>query len=156
GQLAHLEEALSGVEPLYRQEDIVYFDRFLDGDDYAGPGYRRRFQAILAALEEGTVLHITYRSPRTGLHTGEYRPLRLEYSPRGGKVRNYAVRLRGGAAQGCHVRSLGRIVDHSPSEARYGGAFAVAEWRRRHRCAQPLLLRVSGERNGVERFMLEF
>ena len=156
GQLAHLEEALSGVEPLYRQEDIVYFDRFLDGDDYAGPGYRRRFQAILAALEEGTVLHIAYRSPRTGLHTGEYRPMRLEYSPRDDKFRIYAVRLLDGAAQGCHVLNLGRIADLSPSEARYGGAFDVAEWRRRHRCAQPLLLRVSGERNGVERFMLEF
>ena len=47
-QLDHLAEALRDVTPLYRQEDFLYFDRYLDGDDYADPDYRRRFQAILA------------------------------------------------------------------------------------------------------------
>ena len=156
GQLAHLEEALSGVEPLYRQEDIVYFDRVLDGDDYADPGYRQRFQAILAALERGAVLRLTYQAPKTGLHTGDHRPLRLEYSPRDDKFRVYTVKVQDSAFPCCYILNLGRIVDISPSDAQYSGAFDVSEWRRRHRCAQPLLLRVSGERNGVERFMLEF
>lgn len=155
-QLSHLEEALSGVEPLYRQEDIVYFDRFLDGDNYADPGYRRRFQAILAALADGTVLRLTYQAPKTGIHTGDHRPLRLEYSPRDDKFRIYTVKVQDNARHSCSILNLGRIMDLSPSGARYDGAFDVAEWRRRHRCAQPLLLQVASERNGVERFMLEF
>ena len=156
GQLARLEEALAGVEPLYRQEDIVYFDRFLDGDNYADPGYRRRLQAILAARADGTVLRLTYQAPKTGIHTGDHRPLRLEYSPRDDKFRIYTVKVQEDARHSCHILNLGRIVDLFPSEARYDGAFDVAEWRRRHRCAQPLLLQVTSERNGVERFMLEF
>ena len=155
GQLTRLEEALSGVEPLYRQEDIVYFDRFQDGDDYADPGYRQRFQAILAALESGTVLRLTYQAPKTGIHTGDHLPLRLEYSLRDDKFRLYTVRVQDNARRSCHILNLARIVDLTPSALRYNGTPDVAEWRRR-RCAQPLLLRVTNERNGVERFMLEF
>ena len=155
-QLSHLEKALSGVEPLYRQEDVVYFDRFLDGDDYADPDYRRRFQAILSALREGSLLRIAYQSPWGHTHAGAYKPLRLEYSPRDDKFRIYAVRVRDGRSKGCSILNLGRILDIAPSDEQYGGGFDVAAWRRRHRCAQPLILQVSRERNGVERFMLEF
>ena len=34
-QLEHLDEALAQVEPLYRQSDLIYFDRYLDGDNYS-------------------------------------------------------------------------------------------------------------------------
>ena len=77
-QLSHLEEALSGVEPLYRQEDVVYFDRFLDGDDYADPDYRQRFQDILAALWAGAVLQGPYLSHEGSAPPAESRPMRLE------------------------------------------------------------------------------
>ena len=155
-QLSHLGESLSGVDPLYRQEGVVYFDRFLDGDDYADPDYRRRFQAILAALETGSVLQVTYLSQKGNTHTSEYKPMRLEYSPRDDKFRIYALRVWDGRSKGCSILNLGRILDIAPSDEQYDGGFDVAEWRRRHRCAQPLLLQVNRERNGVERFMLEF
>ena len=154
--LAHLTEALSDVEPLYRQEDFLYFDRYLDGDNYADPGYRRRFQAILSALREGRFLHLAYAPPKSRLHLGDHRPLRLEYSAKDDKFRVYTAKVWHGAFQGYHILNLNRIRDVRPSTEHYDGRLDLEGWRVRHRCAEPLLLRVTRERNGIERFMVEF
>lgn len=155
-QLAHLAEALWDVEPLYRQEDFFYFDRYLDGDDYADPDYRRRFQAILAAMGEGRFLRLAYAPPKSRLRLGDHRPLRLEYSAKDDKFRVYTAKAWHGAFQGYHVLNLSRIQDVGPSNEDYGGRLDLEGWRRRRRCAEPLLLRVTRERNGIERFMVEF
>ena len=155
-QLTHLAKALRDVEPLYRQEDVLYFDRYLDGDDYADPDYRRRFQAILTALREGAFLRLAYAPPQSRLRLGDHRPMRLEYSAKDDKFRVYTAKAWHGAFQGYHVLNLSRIREVGPSAERYCGRLDLDGWRRRHRCAEPLLLCVTGERNGIERFMVEF
>lgn len=155
-QLAHLTEALCDVEPLYRQGDFFSFDRYLDGDDYADPDYRRRFQAILAALREGTFLRLTYAPPQSRLRLGDHRPLRLEYSPKDDKFRVYTAKVWHGAFQGYHILNLSRVREVEPSTEHYDGRLDLDGWRTRRRCAEPLLLRVTRERNGIERFMVEF
>ncbi len=155
-QLRHLTGVLGDVEPLYRQEDFIYFDRYLDGDDYSDPGYRRRFQTILAAMREGTFLRLAYAPPRGRLRLGDHRPLRLEYSAKDDKFRVYTAKVWHGAFQGYHILNLNRIRDVGPSAEQYSGRLDLESWRIRHRCNQPLLLRVTGERNGIERFMVEF
>lgn len=156
GQLGHLAEALRDVEPLYRQEDFLYFDRYLDGDDYADPDYRRRFQAILAAMREGAFLRLAYAPPKGHLRLGDHKPLRLEYSAKDDKFRVYTAKAWHGAFQGYHILNLSRIRDVGPSAEHYNGRLDLEGWRRRHRCAEPVILRVTSERNGIERFMVEF
>ena len=43
---------LEDIEPLFRPEWLVYFDRYTDGDDYENPDYIRFFRTILTALRE--------------------------------------------------------------------------------------------------------
>lgn len=155
-QLDHLRGALANVEPLYRQTDFFYFDRYLDGDDYGDPGYRRRFQAILSALGEGRALHMVYGPPRGKVQTGCHRPLRLEYSAKDDKFRLYTAKLWHGRFQGYYNLNLARVLDVRPCDERYDGPLDLDAWRRRRRCAEPVLLRVTKERNGIERFLVEF
>ena len=155
-QLDHLTESLRDVAPLYRQEDFFYFDRYLDGDGYADPDYRRHFQAILAALREGAFLRLAYAPPKSRLRLGDHRPLRLEYSAKDDKFRVYTAKAWHGVFQGYHILNLSRIQEVGPSTERYDGPLDLEGWRVRHRCAEPLLLRVTRERNGIERFMVEF
>ncbi|MFR6332520.1 MAG: hypothetical protein ACLUOI_29515 [Eisenbergiella sp.] len=62
--LAALEEMLKDIEPLYREEDFYYFDRYLDGDPIEDPAYRRHFGIILKALQENCVLLVAYEGNR--------------------------------------------------------------------------------------------
>lgn len=51
---------LEDVEPLFRPEWLVYFDRYTDGDDYSNPEYIRHFHTVLEALREKKQLEILY------------------------------------------------------------------------------------------------
>lgn len=155
-QLDHLADTLCDVAPLYRQEDFLYFDRYQDGDDYADPDYRRRFQAILSALRRESFLRLAYAPPKGRLCLGDHRPLRLEYSAKDDKFRVYTAKAWHGAFRSYQVLNLNRIRDVGPSSEHYTGHLDLSAWRVRHRCAEPLLLRVTGERNGIERFLVEF
>lgn len=94
----HLSKELADVEPLYRQEDFLCFDRYLDGDPYADEDYRRRFQAILAAMRERAALSIAYTPPKGRPNNGQYIPLQLEYSAKDDKFRVFAAKVRHGQA----------------------------------------------------------
>ena len=156
GQLDHLAAALADVEPLYRREDFCYFDRYRDGDDWEDPGYRRRFQDLLAAIRDRRCLRLAYAPPKGRLRLADHLPLRLEYSPKDDKFRLYAAKVWHGAFQGYHTMNLSRILSVRPSRERLDRELDVDGWRRGRRCAEPLLIRVTNERNGIERFMLEF
>ena len=152
----HLSKELADVEPLYRQEDFLCFDRYLDGDPYADEDYRRRFQAILAAMRERAALSIAYTPPKGRPNNGQYIPLQLEYSAKDDKFRVFAAKVRHGRLRGYFSLNLNRITQIEPSPERYAGPLDVEAWRRSRRCAEPLQILVTDERNGIERFMVEF
>lgn len=82
---------LEDVKPLFRQEDIYYFDRYADGDPYEDDTYIANFRLILKALQEDRWLEITQRTRwGTGL-TRNVKPLYLEYSPRDDKFRLHSA-----------------------------------------------------------------
>lgn len=156
GQLAHLTQALAGVEPLWRSGDLVCFDRYLDGDDYGDSGYRARFQAILSAMQEERFLRLAYAPPKRRVQLGDHRPLQLEYSAKDDKFRMYTAKAWHGNFQGYYLLNLSRLIDARPSREHCEGRLDLEQWRKKRRCAQPLVLRVTNERNGIERFMVEF
>ena len=62
----YLEKNLDGVEALYSEDDFYYFDRYLDGDDYASPEYQKNFRTALLALRVGKPLFVAYAGKRKG------------------------------------------------------------------------------------------
>ena len=87
-------EAVTGledVEPLFRQQDIYYFDRYADGDPYDSKSYIDNFRLILTALREDLWLEVTQRNRWGTEITRKIKPLYLEYSPRDDKFRLHSA-----------------------------------------------------------------
>lgn len=153
-ELARLSETLADDEPLWRPEDIHAFDRYSDGDPFGDPDYRAYFQKILTAMKEETFLTLTYLSPRSGLLSGTARPMQLEYSARDDKFRAVFARIEAGVFKNFQTLNLGRILSAEEIKAS-ADIPALDDWLRAQR-AELLTIRVSDERNGIERFMTEF
>lgn len=75
------------VEPLFYPQDVICFDGYADGDDYADPAYRENFRTLLQAIGEGCCVRMTYASRRQRTVTDEVTPLRLEYSEKDDRFR---------------------------------------------------------------------
>ena len=145
-QLNHLRDALADVPPIFEAGEIESFDASRSGDDFADPGYRRRFHTILRALREGQRLWIRYVSFAGRRRMLRLRPEKLEYSA---KDRRY--RLHGRCGDRHTTLNLARIEAihmDGPSEEAPPAASNL--------CAEPLVIRIFNERNALERFMLEF
>lgn len=82
---------LEGIAPLFRQEDIYYYDRYADGDPYTDEAYIANFRMILNALREEHWLEITQRNRWGAEFTRKVKPLYLEYSPRDDKFRLHSA-----------------------------------------------------------------
>lgn len=78
---------LEDVEPLFRPEWLIYYDRYTDGDDYSDPGYIRRFRTIVQALREKRQLEIVYDDGKGNRHRGTVSPQYLEYSEKDDRFR---------------------------------------------------------------------
>lgn len=137
---------LEDVEPLYRPDTFVYFDRYSDGDPYGDPVYRDNFKTVLRAIRERKALRVRFRG-HTGLrHSFVCRPYRLEYSAKDDKFRILAS-----GQHDDHTVNLGRVrscVLLEPHEAQ------LPEQPRERSCELTLLLH--DERNGLERVLLHF
>ena len=80
-ELAEEEKALQEVEPLYRPEQIVFFDRFVDGDDYKNTRYRENFQQIMQAIKQRVAIDASYRTNKDNVIVWtNLVPMTLEYS----------------------------------------------------------------------------
>lgn len=138
-----------GVEPLFRQEDIVYFDRYADADPYEDPGYRSHFRRILCSLREGGWLEVTHRNRLGRPMTRRIKPLYLEYSPRDDKFRLHAAGGTERAWPGTVQINLARILSCSPCPPA-GEAVPVPAERKQ------LELILTDRRELLERFMRLF
>ena len=91
-ELAREEKALTGVEPLYRPEQFVFFDRFVDGDDYQNPRYRENFRKLLTALKNKITVDASYRAKKDNIIVWtELTPVSMEYSAKDDKFRLQAL-----------------------------------------------------------------
>lgn len=160
GEIARLEELLFDIPPLFDPADFVYFDRYRDGDDYYSYAYIRHFRQVLAALREQVPIQITYH---TGAHsngvrvnTGNFLPLKLEYSEKDDKFRIHCAVIRYGKLLHYATINLGRILETADSTERYNGPCDLNGWFSRTRCPEPIVVDIFPERNAIERFLLEF
>lgn len=78
---------LDDVEPLFLPEDVVYFDRYLDGDDYMNPDYIAHFKTIIQAIKEHRKVEIKYMNNRNKERICLFSPIKMEYSDKDDKFR---------------------------------------------------------------------
>lgn len=105
-ELAEEEKALQEVEPLYRLEQFVFFDRFVDGDDYKNARYRENFQKIMQAIKQRVAIDASYRTNKDNVIVWtNLVPMTLEYSAKDDKFR-----LQGMAGARHVTLNLGKII----------------------------------------------
>ncbi len=139
-------EGLEEVEPLYRPEMLVYYDRYSDGDPYADPAYIDCGRAILRALREGRRLRVEFQSGKGRARTCICVPHHLEYSAKDDKLRLIALTRR--KALTINLSRIGAVEVLGP--------FAPEErWEPESR-RETLVLELTDERDALERVMLHF
>lgn len=157
-QLNILRNALSDIEPLFKQEDFYIYDSFADGDNYADDTYRMNFQIILNAIKKGQFLDIIFQSHVNKRVHFHYLPCKLEYSVRNNCFRLLAIESRGRSQDRFYTINLSRI-----SELKETGKFAdnnsdydIDTYITKGYHSEPVTFIIKNERNALERAMLQF
>lgn len=138
------ETGLEGIEPLFRPEWLVYFDRYTDGDDYENPDYIRNFRTILAALREKKQLRVLFLDDKGNRHHTVVSPQYLEYSEKDDRFRMAAEGFRP------WVINLSRIKECEILEVQLCTTHQV------FRHTQSLTMELTDERGALERVLLHF
>jgi hypothetical protein len=137
---------LEDVEPLFEPNDIIYFDRYTDGDPFTEPDYIDRFRLILHAMREHRKLHIIYRNRHGKLISGKFIPYKLEYS-----IKDDKFRMDTSDRHLATYINLARITDCTLGDT-FDPENAVPTKRRE----STVLFTLKNERNALERVMLSF
>lgn len=151
-----LEHALSDVSPLYPADVFRCFDVFADGDPYENETYRRAFRMLLHAVQDGEILRIRFVSGKGTAQDGRFLPLKLEYSRKNDKFRVFCCRIGRNGIAGFGTVNLGRITEISKTGRYLQSDGLPDQWQNSRRCKEPVQVEVSAERNGIERFLMEF
>ena len=139
-------DSLADVEPLFTPSDYVIYDRYGDGDPYTSDEYIAHFKTILKALKENRNLRIDMTS-RTGKNVYvRCKPVCLEYSEKDDKFRLVTT--------GCDF--VGTINLSRITKCRIYDGDMVIEEEKPEPTMQTITLKVSKERNTLERCMLHF
>ncbi len=140
------EAGLEDVEPLFTQEQFVYFDRYADGDDYADPRYIAHFRTIIQALREKRRLRVRFHG-----HSGRRQsflciPYRLEYSSKDDKFR--LLTCQNGRPMTINLSRMDSVQLLEPWDE--------DEYRPPREREATLVLELDDSRNALERAMLHF
>lgn len=154
-EILEIDAALGEAQPLFLPEDIYYYDRFSDRDDYLDSAYRRNFSVILAAISERRYLDISYESRRGRRIRYFVLPCRLEYSVKNDCFRLLAAGPRFSETQRKVTLNVSRIRAVCPTKRTAEKTPDLrAYWK--ERCCEPVCVIIEDRRNALERAMLQF
>jgi hypothetical protein len=151
-----LDKKLSDVPPLYRNEHFRYTDRFIDCDDYLNKDYIYNFRTVLNAIKNRKILYIEFVSGHGKRMSGKFVMLKMEYSPKNDKFRAYCYLLRNDKIKSSGIINIGRITNIVDTGRIFRTPVSMDDYFLSRKCDSPAVIKVTSERNGVERFMLEF
>jgi len=136
---------LEGVEPLFTREDYKVYDQYSDGDPFEDERYIKNFRVIYDAIKGSLPVSVTLTNRNEKRVGVRFRPIGFEYSLKDDKIRVIA--------NGCKYRqfNLGRIVD-----CRIFTKDAPWNDTPDEEVKKELVLRITDERNAMERAMLHF
>ena len=137
---------LEDVEPLFTQDDYHVYDKYSDGDPYEDEEYIRQFRVILEAMRKGTQIKFEMTNRKGNTMFIRCHPLRLEYSEKDDKFRLVTAGWRSVSA--VNVAKI-RACAHYAGEKPLGNE----EFEKQY---DTIALKVTDERNALERVMLHF
>ncbi len=153
-ELENLNNILSDTSSLYEPDEIIYFDRCKDGDNYGSEEYISRFKAISKAIDEHQTLKITYISKRNKLIVSDCLPRKLEYSPKDDKFRLIGITQTEKYGQETTCFNLANIRELEASAPE--NKIIFTEDYSLEYLSEPVVVQVFNKHNAVERFMIEF
>ncbi|MCR5540963.1 MAG: WYL domain-containing protein [Ruminococcus sp.] len=154
--IAELNEKLGEISPLYRQEHFRFTDRFADSDDYLDEGYISHFRTALKAVKSRSIVYIDFVSGHGRQMSGKFVLLKMEYSPKNDKFRAYCFLLRNDRIKSSGIINIGRITNIFDTGRVFRTPVSIDDYFLSRKCTAPAVIKVTSERNGVERFMTEF
>lgn len=155
-QLETLNQMLSAVAPLWKQEHFFYFDRFTDGDPYKDQTYRTHFRVLLSALKQNRYVDIDYHAPgNTRIHH-YYVPAKLEYSVKNDKFRLLALKKARNGKMQLEILNLSRMQSVRLTEKIWTDSIDLNIIIQNSYYKEPLRILISNRRNALERAMLHF
>ena len=137
---------LEGIEPLFTSEDYFVYDKYSDGDPFDDEEYIRQFRVILNAIRSGTQIKFEMTNRKGKDMFVRCRPVRLEYSEKDDKFRMITAGWR--AVSTVNLARIRSCV-HDNGERQVIGKEKTAVYA-------TVTVRISDERNALERFMLHF
>lgn len=155
GVTEKLEQRLEKVKPLFSSSFFRSSDIFSDGDSYEDENYIKNFRTIVRAIEANEVLDIEFMSGRNERKRGHFLPLKLEYSHKNDKFRIYCAAYRDRHWSNGLI-NLGRVISAVNTRKTAEYSIDMKEYFSQRKCTEPVIVEVTPERNGVERFMMEF
>lgn len=147
-ELEQLAAGLTNVEPLYKPEDCVFYDRYIDGDDFTNAGYRNNFKAILQGIKEKRYVSISYRNNKQKISIWEDMvPCSLEYSVKDDKFRLLCIE-----GKRYIFLNLGKMISVEVGEAYDAKTIAKAKVEPQKK----VVLELIDERKTLERALIQF
>lgn len=137
---------LPDVEPLFLPEDIVYYDRYTDGDPYTDPGYIERFRVIRGALHTHHWLRIHFTGRKGTIVELQGPPLFLEYADRDDKFRLHI--MHNGKL---NIVNLARVASVEMMKWTYD----LGLYKERENPHETIVLEVTDERNALQRLLIQ-
>ncbi|MGN0603509.1 MAG: WYL domain-containing protein [Oscillospiraceae bacterium] len=148
-QKAELYELL-GAEPLFSGRSIRFFDRFSDGDDFENEDYIKHFRNILRSMHENKLIRISFQTRKNNRVTHYYLPERIEYSSKNDKFRVHVIRYNKSNPIERGIINIAQINSVELTDIiAENGLYEVPS-------KKEVILKVSNERNAINRFMMEF
>ncbi len=146
--LSKLEE-LKDIEPLFLPKDVVYFDRYSDGDPYEDEKYQKTFHILLKAIHEKSPVTVFYNGPKFSSRFSCW-PYGMEYSEKDDKFRVFVIKGKGN-----QTLNVARIRDIKPWTDRE--EFPVIPKRENTNAGKcECMIELTDERNALERALLHF
>ncbi|MBQ8399949.1 MAG: hypothetical protein IJX08_08320 [Clostridia bacterium] len=137
---------LEDVEPLFTAEDYYVYDQYSDGDPFEDEEYIKKFRIILDAIRHNTQIKFEMVNRKGNTIFVRCRPLRLEYSEKDDKFRVVTTGWR--TVSTVNLSKI-RACAHYTGERPLDGEEAPIRY-------DTLTLKVTDERNALERVMLHF
>lgn len=141
---------LLGITPLYQNQFMFFFDRFSDGDDYEDEEYINHFRNILRSLHNHTLIKISFQTRKDNRVTHYFLPAKMEYSSKNDRFRVHVIQYRKDKAVDTGIINLSQItLTECTNIAPATNCIATHEKRE-------VVIKITEERNAVNRFMMEF
>ena len=137
---------LEDVEPLFTQEDYHVYDKYSDGDPFEDEEYIRQFRIILEAMRKGTQIKFEMTNRFGKPMFIRCHPVRLEYSEKDDKFRLVTAGWRSVSTVNlAKIRACVHYTGEKPLDNEV-----------REKLYDIITLKVTDERNALERVMLHF